>query len=111
MNKNKLVLSAMSAVLTLGFMSGCGVNNNRMTDDRGVDYTPVRYDRDTGIYNNDVRPYNRTNIPDRDVDPLFDRGTNRGMDFDRTNRGMFNRNTNQGRTGGMGGDLSGRGTR
>lgn len=54
MNK-KLLLTAVSATLSLGILGACGVDNNRMNndDDNDVNYSPVRYDRqDNGIFNN-----------------------------------------------------------
>lgn len=54
MNK-KLLLTAVSATLSLGILGACGVDNNRMNneDNNDVNYSPVRYDRqDNGIFNN-----------------------------------------------------------
>lgn len=53
--KKKLLLTAVSATLSLGILGACGVDNNRMNneDNNDVNYSPVRYDRqDNGIFNN-----------------------------------------------------------
>ncbi|MDF1509334.1 hypothetical protein PZE06_14275 [Robertmurraya sp. DFI.2.37] len=91
--KKKLLLTAISATLSMGILGACGVNNNRMNDDDGVNYSPVRYDRqdDTGVFDG-----NRRN---NGVEPVRFRSNdnNRGIFNDvnnRTNNGVFDTNHN-----------------
>lgn len=79
--KKKLLLTAMSATLSLGILGACGADNNNMNNDDGVDYSPVRYDRqnDTDVFDNNRGRGNNNN----------------GVDaFDTNNRGIFNNNNN-----------------
>lgn len=82
--KKKVLLTAMSATLSLGVLAACGAGNNNMNNDDGVNYSPVRYDRqnDSDVFDNNRGRNNNNN----GVDPVR---------FDRNNRGMFNNNNNQ----------------
>lgn len=89
--KNKLILSSMSAVLSLGLLSACGVDDTRMNDTDGADYTPVRYNQNDNGRNNNNGIFDRDhNVFDddlrrnaRDVDPVeFDMDEDLDLDMD-----------------------------
>ncbi|WP_102274973.1 hypothetical protein [Cytobacillus massiliigabonensis] len=42
--KIKLVITVLFAIFSLGLLSACGANNNRMNDTEDVNYRPVRYE-------------------------------------------------------------------
>lgn len=82
--KKRLLLTAMTATLSMGLLGACGVDNNRMNNDDGVDYSPVRYDRQ----HNDVFDQNRGH-----------RNNNNGVEpvrYDRNERGNFDNRNNDG---------------
>lgn len=87
--KKRLFLTALSATLSLGILGACGTDNNNLNDDDGVNYRPVRYDRQD---NNDRFDNNRGNY-NNGVNPVrFDRNNNRGIFNDgnnRNNNGIF----------------------
>lgn len=43
--KKKRLYTVLSVVFLLGFLSGCGMNNNKMNDTEDVNYRPVRFDQ------------------------------------------------------------------
>lgn len=50
--KKKLLFTTLSATLSLSILGACGANDNNLNDNNGVNYSPVRYDRqdDTGVF-------------------------------------------------------------
>ncbi|KOP83017.1 hypothetical protein ACFFHH_07040 [Cytobacillus solani] len=74
--KKKLLATVVTAVFSLGVLSACGVNNNRMNDTEDVNYRPVRYEQN----NND-----RLDPADSNMNPARDNPNNRD-----NNRGLLN---------------------
>lgn len=93
--KKKLLLTAMSATLSLGILGACGAGNNNLNDDNnGVNYSPVRYDRQN---DNNVFDRNRDNNRNNNgVAPVRNNtDNNRGMfNGDNNNNGLFDQNHN-----------------
>jgi uncharacterized lipoprotein len=90
---NKLKISLVAGALSLGLLSGCGVDNNQLDNnmDEG-DYTPVRFNNNNDVFDNDD---NRNYIPAKDVDPTdvrFDPANNLE---DRNNRMNMDDNDNE----------------
>lgn len=101
--KKKVLLTAMSATLSLGILGACGAaGNNNMNNDDGVNYSPVRYDRQN---NDDVFDNNRgrnNNNNNNGVDPVrFDTNDDRGGVLNNNN----NRNNDRGNNGILNTDL------
>ncbi|WP_019155815.1 hypothetical protein [Robertmurraya massiliosenegalensis] len=94
MMKKKLLITTISATLSLGILGACGANENRLNDDDGVNYSPVRYDRqnDTGVFdrdrgNNGIEPVRyRSNNHNRGIFNDVNNRTN--------NNGVFDTNDN-----------------
>jgi len=84
MIKKKVLLTAMSSVMTLGLLSACGVDDNNLNNDDDVNYRPVRYNQndDNGILDNDNNRNRGNGIFNNDND---DRDNNI-FDIDRDNR-------------------------
>lgn len=111
--KKKLILTAISATMSIGLLAACGVDNNNLNDTNdGNNIRPVRYDRQNDLnpniynqnpdnpypnvnpvrYNNDYNNYNGglrgvNNERDRvDDDGVFDNRNNNDNDlFDNDN--------------------------
>lgn len=128
--KKRLLLTAMSATLSLGFLGACGMGNNNLDNPDDVDFRPVRYERqDNGVFDNNrgnrngvdrLRQDTNTNLErgNRDNDGFFDinNDNNNG-----NNGGLFNRDNNnnmdtdlfdndRGRNNGVTGTNEGNGT-
>lgn len=76
--KKKLLVTTIITTFILGLLTGCGVDNNRFTDDdRGNKLTPVRYDR---RYDNDDMFRENETIRRRNLDPIrYENEINRGL--------------------------------
>jgi len=89
MIKKKVLLTAMSSVMTLGLLSACGVDDNNLNNDDDVNYRPVRYNQndDNGILDN--------NNGNRGTGTLNNNNGNRGNGiFNNDDNGIFDNDRN-----------------
>ncbi|MBP2239484.1 hypothetical protein J2Z40_000037 [Cytobacillus eiseniae] len=86
--KNRLLVSTITAVVSLGFLSACGVDNNRMNDTENVNYSPVRYDRYDDGNSNRARGNNMNN----NVNPTRYRTDNNNLNIDANRNNRLNEN-------------------
>jgi hypothetical protein len=75
--KKKLLFTVVFAVFSLGLLSGCGVNNNRMNDTEDVNFRPVRYEPQNNI--------DRLDPADSNMNPARDNTNNRDNNRDLLN--------------------------
>lgn len=97
--KKRLLLTAMSATLSLGFLGACGMGNNNLDNPDDVNFRPVRYERqDNGVFDNNRGDRNGVDRLRQDTNTNLERG-NRGNDgfFDINN----DNNNNNGNNGGL----------
>jgi hypothetical protein len=85
--KNRVVISVLTAGLSLGLMTACGVDNNRMNEpqNQNTNYSPVRYENPN---NNNGLMNGRQNMNQNG------NNVNNGIDNNRNNRGYFESDDN-----------------
>jgi predicted small lipoprotein YifL len=59
----KWLSTVFVGLMVVGSLTGCGFNNDDNIGPDDVNYTPVRYDNDNELFDNDLRG------PDLDTDP------------------------------------------
>lgn len=93
--KKKLLLGSVSALMSVGFLTACGTGNTGVNDRDGVNFNPVRYERN----DNDLLDNRRNNM--RMNNNRIDRYENRGLfDIDtRNNNNTIRRNLDRDRDG------------
>ena len=85
--KAKWKISFLSALLSVSFLTACNMGNNEFNEQDEVDYSPVRYDQNTNLNDNDNkrtnRPFNHDENPNQ-TDQELEKGND--LEFNK-NRG------------------------